>query len=271
MQPVNRQLSEKLFFIYFGQVIIHLPSSLFMGKKEGPDMRPVILMTAGLRDTDRGLTEQYLFFNYAKAIEAQGAIPVSTCADPGELLEELADRADGLCLTGGCDIAAELFGQARSQYSGKPDPWRDAQELYLCRLFLERKKPVLGICRGLQMINTALGGDLVQDLKDEKGLDHPYHSIHSVRSTEGSWFRETFGESFLVNSYHHQAIGRLGDGLRVTVTAEEGRIIEAVEHETLPVFAVQWHPERQTGEHPYDPEAADMTPVFRRFVDACRK
>jgi len=234
-------------------------------------MRPVILMSAGLRDTDRGIKEQYLFFNYAKAIEAQGAIPVSTCADGKDVLRELADRADGLCLTGGCDIAAERFGQVPSPLSGKPDPWRDEQELELCRLFLERKKPVLGICRGLQLLNTALGGDLVQDLKEERGIDHPYHSIHSVRSAEGSWFRETFGGTFTVNSYHHQAIGRLGDGLRAVVTAEDGRIIEAVEHETLPVFAVQWHPERQTGEHPYDPEAADMTPLFRRFADACRK
>ena len=149
------------------------------------------------------------------------------------------------------------------------DLWRDEMEMRLCERFVRMKKPVFGICRGFQLLNIYFKGTLVQDLEQDKNIVHPYHSCHLVTAKEGSWFYEQYGSDFVVNSYHHQSIGRLGDGLSGTVTAENGQIIEAFEHKTLPVTAVQWHPERMTGRNRYDLEGPDMKPLFDRFCHTC--
>lgn len=200
---------------------------------------------------------------YEEALKALGATPQWGHCPAPDL------TCDGLILCGGDDVAPALYGQERNG-AGDPEPDRDAAELELFRAFRDAGKPIFGICRGNQMINVALGGTLIQDLGPELNVFH--HSVvldkvHALRTAEGSILRELYGEVFTSNSYHHQAVDRLGEGLRAAAWAEAG-FIEAVEHETLPIFGVQFHPERMTGEL-LRPDAVDGKELFRRFLQLC--
>ena len=133
----------------------------------------------------------------------------------------------------------------------------------------------MGICRGLQLINVAMGGSLIQDIPDEvedltvhQKVYQKETAYHPVSAKEGSLFCRLFGKDFITNSYHHQAIGTCAPGLIATVTTEEG-IIEAVEHESKPIFAAQWHPERIVGQE--QTELPNMLPLFRHFIELCKK
>lgn len=226
-------------------------------------MRPMILLTTGT-ETVRGMAQRQLFDNYAAAIYEAGGQPLLALG----MEEELAERADGLFLTGGVDIEPGRYGMERKKRCGKADLRRDEEELGLFGAFLERRKPILGVCRGLQLVNTALGGTLWQDQEEECGVTgHLDGEIHLVSSEPDSIVGKLFGEEFLVNSYHHQSVRTLGEGLRVSARA--GKIVEGFEHETLPVWAVQWHPERMTGKERISPKGPDMKPLFDWFVKAC--
>ncbi|MCI8516319.1 MAG: gamma-glutamyl-gamma-aminobutyrate hydrolase family protein [Hungatella sp.] len=228
-------------------------------------MRPMILLTAGT-ETVRGMAQRQLFDNYGAAIYEAGGQPVLALG----MDEELADRADGLFLTGGVDIEPGRYGMERKDWCGKADLPRDQEELCLFSFFEKRKKPILGVCRGLQLINTAMGGTLWQDQKQECGAEgHIDGAVHLVSAEPDSVLGSLFGEEFLVNSYHHQSVRTLGEGLRVTARA--GMIVEGFEHKSLPVWAVQWHPERMTGRGRVSREGPDMNPLFAWFVKACRE
>lgn len=178
-------------------------------------------------------------------------------------------RHDGLLLAGGGDMEPARFGQADCG-SREIDPARDRAELALLDAFCAAGKPVLAICRGLQVVNVWLGGDLIQDL----GPLVPRHrreegdQIHPVRAGEGSLLRRLYGPAFAVNSAHHQALGRLGRGLSAAARAEDGTV-EAAEHESLPLIAVQFHPERMTGALARV-DTVDGGPIFRAFLDMVR-
>ena len=217
-------------------------------------MRPLILLTAGF-ETVRGMDQRQLFQNYADAVYQAGGQPLLALGAD----RELADRADGLFLTGGVDIEPERYHMERRSWCGPADHRRDQEELQLFSLFADRRKQVLGVCRGLQLINTALGGTLWQDQKEECCEEgHGDGAIHQVSLEEGSLIHRLFGDRVMVNSYHHQSVRTLGQGLRTS--ARSGKIIEGIEHETLPVWAVQWHPERIYEE---------MEPLFAWFVRTC--
>lgn len=223
-------------------------------------MRPLILLTTGLGIV-REMDQRQLFQNYGDCIYEAGGQPVLALG----MDEELADRADGLFLTGGVDIEPDCYGEKRQQWCGQADLVRDREELRLFSLFAERRKPVFGVCRGLQLINTALGGTLWQDQKQERGVGgHENGAIHQVSLEKGSVISSLFGDEILVNSYHHQSVKKLGSGL--AVTARSGEIVEAFEHQTLPILAVQWHPERMTGKDRVTAEGPDMKPLFAWFV-----
>ena len=150
-----------------------------------------------------------------------------------------------------------------------PDPERTQFEVPLARAFLERGKPILTICRGFQLLNVLLGGTLYQDLLEQKGWIHSNGKIrHDLYAEEGSILHALFGPVFKVNSTHHQAIKALAPGLRVTARSVEG-IIEGYEHESLPIFGVQFHPERLTGVQ-WDSRTPDFKPFFERFIALVR-
>jgi len=189
--------------------------------------------------------------NYAAALRALGAAP----------RDDAPEVCGALLLPGGGDIHPRRYG-SRPVRSTDVDEARDARELDVFARFAVQQKPVLGICRGMQLINVALGGTLRQHVEGHSrtnGADR----LHAV-NTPDPLLRELFGAHCTVNSAHHQAIGRLGAGLRAAQRADDG-VIEAIRHETLPILAVQWHPERLCG--PFArPNAADGGALLAAFL-----
>lgn len=205
--------------------------------------------------------------DYARAVQLAGGtavlIPAATGTDVGALVE----RVDGLILSGGGDVDPGAYGAARAAATGGVDPDRDGVELALLAAALERGTPVLGICRGCQLVNVALGGTLHQHLPDVTPLPHFYQEprdriSHTVRVEAGSRLHRAVGRDEIeVNSIHHQAIQRLAPGLRAVACAPDG-VIEAVEDPGRPLTAVQWHPESLV------PAPAHLA-VFQWLIGAC--
>jgi putative glutamine amidotransferase len=171
-------------------------------------------------------------------------------ADLGEAsLLQLTDGADAVALMGGEDLAPEWYGGAAGyRREGRHYEEADAGQLALLQRSLSRGTPLLGVCRGHQLINVALGGTLLQHLDGDTvhlNAGAPVEELmqgHEVTLGESSRIREILGDTVGVRSAHHQAIDRVADGLRVVGRASDG-VVEAVEHETAPITGVQWHPE----------------------------
>ncbi|HNP71904.1 MAG TPA: gamma-glutamyl-gamma-aminobutyrate hydrolase family protein [Kouleothrix sp.] len=193
--------------------------------------------------------------SYLRVVEAVGGIPalIHQTRD-AEVLAAHYARCDALLLAGGEDVGPAHYGAAPHPRLGPTNPLQDENEIALVRRALADAKPVLAICRGVQLLNVALGGSLIQDLPSERpdGLNHSRSTdqrdmsflAHPVALAEDSWLAERLGaRELLVNSLHHQAIERLAAGLRVVGRAPDG-VIEAVEG-TGPgfVLGVQCHPE----------------------------
>ena len=216
-------------------------------------MRPKILLSTGGGNAA----------NYLAAVEAAGGAGEARYLPAPDL------SYDGLILVGGDDMDPALFGQGNTASRGI-DRARDEAELALLNVFCAAGRPVLAICRGHQVVNVWLGGDLIQNLSPELVLFHQREEgdqVHPVRAAEGSLLRRLYGPVFPVNSSHHQGLGRLGRGLRVTAWSEGG-VMEAVEHESLPLISVQFHPERMTGALAR-PDTVDGGKIFRSFLELC--
>jgi len=188
--------------------------------------------------------------NYVEAVRRGGHVAfVLPFTLDREMIVAMLDRVDVLLLCGGGDIAAYRFGQDQSPLSSTPNEERDSFELLLMKVALEMKKPVVGTCRGLQLINVALGGTLIQDITDKQEVIHQredklWEPVHEVIIEEDSRLFAIIGETrTMVNSTHHQVIQDLGRTLRVVARSTDG-FIEAIESDIYPVAAVQWHPER---------------------------
>lgn len=185
-----------------------------------------------------------------------------------QVLDAYLEQADGLLLSGGGDVNPARYGEERSPLCGEGSDTRDAMEIHLCRRALEKKIPVLGICRGVQVMNVALGGTLHQHVahaQNHDRCDQPADAVHSVTLLEGTRLSRIFGREILgVNSRHHQAVKDTGKGLVLSAVAEDGTI-EGVE---LPgdyfFLGVQWHPESMYAK--YD----EMKKLFRAFLAAVK-
>lgn len=178
--------------------------------------------------------------NYVRYVEAAGLVPVVTL-DQGVL-----SGCSALLLPGGGDITPAFYGE-RNHGCGNVDTELDILQLQAFDLALGQGMPVLGICKGLQVINVGLHGTLVQDLGDSGNQRHRYENgdkYHKSVIKEASWLYECYGGEAMVNSAHHQAIARLGEGLKAVSRCPFDDCIEAIAHESLPVIGVQWHPER---------------------------
>lgn len=212
-----------------------------------------------------------MFFNdgwmvnkkYFLGVSAGGGVPVM--ATDIELAEEYARLCDGLVLTGSAMYmpSPEYAAQAKVIEKQKRDP-QDAQLFYA---FQKAGKPVLGICRGQQNINVFLGGTLAKKFKLTDGVEHLMRK-HEIVAQPGSLICELFGETFITNSRHNNRIDQLADGLKVTARSHDG-VIEAIEHESDPIYAVQWHPERMRGDLPDPFDGPDTTILFQKFSEIC--
>ncbi|MFS0674043.1 gamma-glutamyl-gamma-aminobutyrate hydrolase family protein [Ornithinibacillus sp. 179-J 7C1 HS] len=210
------------------------------------------------------------------AIIRAGGIPVLLpYYDKEEDIQEIARKIDGLYATGGYDIDPTLFGEEPHPKLGTIIPERDKFEIELMKNVLEMNKPILGVCRGSQTLNIALGGDMYQDIYSQLSnelLQHrqkapTYHGTHFVEVKKDSLLNHLTGETRLkVNSRHHQANRKVVTPLQISATASDG-IIEAIESTRHRfVLALQWHPENMVTVN--DPASVA---IFNGFISACKK
>ena len=166
---------------------------------------------------------------------------------------------DALVLCGGGDISPEFFGE-KNNGSNPPDIMRDKSELILFEKYFSAKKPIIGICRGCQLINVALGGKLIQHLDTFQNHVSKFGTdlVHEVSNVGRSSFIEFFGHSMVVNSAHHQACSVLGEGLSISQMHGDGTV-EAIEGERI--LGMQWHPERMIGKF-FRPEFSGGNKIF---------
>jgi putative glutamine amidotransferase len=232
--------------------------------------RPVVGITLG--DGDRPGYHS-MRADYVRSVEVGGATPVVLAPLAPEHAPALLERVDGLLLSGGIDVDPALYGQPRHPKLGRVDRERDDFELALTREALRRDLPILAICRGQQVLNVATGGTLYQDLPSqlEGAVGHEASGSrtrlsHTVEVEPGSLLERILGRGPLsVNSFHHQAVERLGDGLVTSGRSPADGVIEAVEMKGRTfVVGVQWHPES------FWNEASSFHALFEAHVTACR-
>jgi putative glutamine amidotransferase len=242
--------------------------------------KPVVLMSMGAQER-KGHDYQVMTHKYiVPLVEIAGCVPVlvPTCCGTNDL-EQYLDMADGVYLTGaGSNIDPTLYGQDNLTPEKGQDRDRDLFDLPLIKAAIARGLPIFGICRGMQEINVALGGDMYQKLYAEPGfndhrentddpVDVQYAEAHQVRIESGSWLAKVLGgEEIGVNSLHGQGVKTLGKGLEPLARAEDG-LVEAFHAPSLSpfLFAVQWHPEWQAAKNP------DSVKIFEAFGEACRQ
>ena len=198
-------------------------------------------------------------------VNAYGATPLILPYEPGSIQTYLR-LVSGILLTGGGDVDSSFFGQPRHEKTGDPTPARDEFELALCRAAIAADIPLLGICRGAQVLNVALGGDLFQHIEGHNRNDNRSGYIHNVDIIVGSKLYAIVGRTQLtVNSIHHQCVGdKLGKGISVSAVCPDG-IIEAIEvTQNRFALGVQWHPEELAA---FDSNHAAL---FGAFVNAAK-
>jgi len=232
--------------------------------------RPVLIGIGGNETrSPKGQIRCDLPYAYVKAVEEAGGIPlVLSQLRHLEGVEEQLKRVDGVLLPGGGDVHPLLWGEEPERGLKETFPFLDRFQIALARKALERKMPLLGICKGIQVLNVALGGTLIQDLSSCSwvALQHTQetaarYASHSVALEEGSLLSGLWGNRVEVNSFHHQAVREPGKGLVITGRSPDG-VIEALEMKDVPfVVGVQWHPEEMVEEH------EEMRLLFRRFVE----
>ncbi|NMB33342.1 MAG: type 1 glutamine amidotransferase [Clostridium sp.] len=229
---------------------------------------PLIGITPGF---DYDENKIYINKGYCKALELSGAMPfVLPVTENEEIFAQMVEYLDGFLLSGCPDVDAAYWGEYNNRYGGAISPFRDRMEIFIARHAMARNKPVLGICRGMQVLNIAAGGTIYQDIysqiKDRELLKHSqdapkWYPVHKVKIKEGTKLYHAHGLSSLrVNSFHHQAVKDVADGFIVAAVSEDG-IVECIEHKSDKfALGVQWHPELLWERNP------QFLEIFKKFV-----
>lgn len=227
-------------------------------------------ITIAIPQMGTDLFRKYMKSKYVKSIERAGANVKWIELDNTEKAVEEALACDGLLLPGGADIEPTLYGRKREEKCGKPNEFRDKNEFEIFNAFVKTDKPILGICRGFQLINVACGGTLHQDIADIKKCNHSdflkrAKSIHKATVAGNTLLYKIFGKTEVgVNSLHHQAIENIGENLTVSAVSEDG-FVEGLELSNHPFcVAVQWHPE-----HMSKTDALQQK-LFNDFINTCK-
>ena len=212
--------------------------------------RPLIGLT-GRRKTGSQLVGQpeslhhldgdWYYADYARGVLAAGGLPVNLPLDADPAL--FIDRLDGVLISGGADVGPERYGATPADTADPAEPERDEFELGLLDAATSAALPILGICRGLQIINVHAGGTLHQHIPEHARYDvPPTGPVHDISLSDGSALAGLYGSTHQVNSLHHQTVDLVGNDFTVTGTHDDGTV-EGLEHLSLPILAVQWHPE----------------------------
>lgn len=219
-------------------------------------------------ESEPPMRELALGLTYPQAVARAGAVPVVIPPfTSDESIAALLDRVDGVCLAGGPDIHPSLYGQDPSDALGPTEAELDGSEIALTRMAIDRGLPLLCICRGLQALNVARGGTLIQDLPGHRQTEPGSMPTHTVRIEAGSRLSEALGgvTELEVNSFHHQAVDVLGDRLRPVAWADGDGLIEGIEATDREfTVGVQWHAEGLVS-------SAEQHALFDAFVAACRR
>jgi putative glutamine amidotransferase len=229
-------------------------------------MKPIIGLTMHAADKMSQINDVYI-----QSIIQAGGIPICLPIIAGEDVIPVINKIDGLCLIGGYDIDPRFFEQEPHPNIGVTVKNRDESELAYFYEAFDRDMPILGICRGLQLINVALGGTLIQDIPSQKpdAICHKQQSArmetsHKVKIFPGKLLEITGLETIFVNSFHHQAVDRVAEELIETAVSADG-IVEALEHPAKKYcLSVQWHPEELAMVK--DEYAMKL---FKSFIEAC--
>lgn len=236
-------------------------------------MKPIIGITSFFEKENSG-KRSTVSYDYVKAINAAGGIPlILPIIKEEELLDDYINIIDGLLLSGGEDLLPLLYGENPIDKVNSICCDRDECEMALFEKAYEKQIPILGICRGMQLINVALGGTLYQDINKqvENSLGHcPQESIadqpyHRVKIDEGSNLYNIFGKKDIeVNSFHHQSLKDIGKGLKATAYSHDGIVegVESLERDFL--IGVQWHPEKLAEKYPI------FKNIFKTFINTCK-
>ncbi len=237
-------------------------------------MKPIIGIAAQiLKDpSDQFIGQRYVRLNedYIEAIKKAGGIAMVLTDLPIKDLEVLLLRCDGFILSGGWDIDPLLYSETEHSKLGRINRKNDDFFIDALNLAENLGIPILGICKGHQLINVAHGGSLYQDLESQntkafhhfqKGNRADYS--HFVFIESDSWLSQLYPEQILVNSFHHQAIKKLADDFKISALSKDG-VIEAIEHKNKPIFGVQWHPEMLLSEN-----EENALLLMKRFIRYC--
>lgn len=216
-------------------------------------MQPIIGITTRPKQVQTSGGDLYadtLQHTYRDAVAASGGIPLLLAPVPETVIDPVLDRLDGLVLTGGGDIHPRFYGSEIIDEMYDIHESRDIFEMALAHRAAERNMPTLAICRGMQIVNVAFGGSLIEDIPSEIGTEHAilgegaYERHQAVGLDESCNLASLFGDTQLkVNSIHHQAVRQVAPGFRTVGWGDDG-VVEAIEHEgDWPLLAIQWHPE----------------------------
>ncbi|MBV7508445.1 gamma-glutamyl-gamma-aminobutyrate hydrolase family protein [Bacillus sp. sid0103] len=236
--------------------------------------KPIIGITGAYVKHNEFMEGVYVHHDYHKSVAANGGVPIILPYINPEISIETLALCDGIILSGGEDVDPNLFGQEPHHNLGPTTPERDLAEIAIVKYALENNIPLLAICRGVQILNVALGGTLIQDIPSQVN-DSIQHSQKIERSRDTHWvtlstnsklFEIIGSERVRVNSLHHQAIDKVANDLCVVAQSSDG-IVEAVEyiHPTTFTVGVQWHPESMANKD------LAMNNLFKEFISSSAK
>lgn len=207
--------------------------------------KEIVGISASLRPFDAAGTNMHLSVNrkVADDICLVGGLPFVLPIADKKLAKDYVDQIDRLILTGGQDIHPQFYGQNVRGSQSDYDLERDLFELALLEEALRQDKPVMGVCRGMQLLNVAFGGSLHQHIENH-WQETPFETAHTIETLSGSRLQTLYGDQASINSIHHQSVDRLGQGFLVSARDPRDQTIEAIErNDSQRVLGIQWHPE----------------------------